>query len=96
MPDGSALPERIFRIGIVVNELGEIREEIDLQLERLGGGGGRHVLAILAVGRRGFGFTAAEAEIEGVFPLLGQALRIDVAIPGHERGRERVRHFADG
>src|SRR5438309_11036916 len=29
-----------------------------------------------------------------MFPLLGQAFRIDVGVPDHQRGDERVRHFA--
>src|SRR4030095_9125019 len=89
-------PDWIFRIGIIVNELCEICEDIDLDFKWLRRGRrGYNAFALLAVGLRHFG-SAAAADRKGVFPLLGQAFRIDIVIPRHERGHERIRHSACG
>src|ERR1700736_2561842 len=91
-------PERIRRICIVVNELGEVGEEIDLQFERLSRWLWRDdvLTTLLAVALRRFSFAATEREVESVFPLFGKALRVDVGIPNHQRVDERVRHSATG
>ena len=66
-----------------VNELAEVREEIELQFERLTGWRCYDALtffALLAIPLHGFA-SAAKLESERVLPLLRQAFRIDIVIP---------------
>src|SRR5262249_43632365 len=86
--------KRILRIRIVINELTEVREKIELQewLRRLRGYNLFSILAkILTVRRRGRGLCSKH---KCVFPLLGQSFWIDVWVPNHSRGNERVWHSA--
>src|SRR6266403_2263126 len=88
--------ERILRIGIVINELCEVREDGDLKLERLSRGLRRDnfLSAFFAIGLRRFACTASEGEIKRVFPLFSETFRIDVGVPNHRRGDDRVGHSA--
>src|SRR3984893_5927531 len=93
---GCTRSKRIFRIRIGINELCEVREDIDLELERLARGLRRHDgLAVFAIAlcwlRRA---PAAQLEVKRVFPLFRETFRIDIRVPNHERGHERIRHPA--
>src|SRR6266550_7406001 len=91
-------PERILGIGIVVNKLREIREDIDLEFpgfsRRLGNGESFIVLGIglLRLSQAAF----AKAKGERMFPLFSRPFRINIGIPYHQGRYERVRHSAAG
>src|SRR4029077_5153811 len=81
---------RVCRVGIVINKLTEVCEDIDFY-QRFRWRWRRYVFPVLTVGhwRR---YCATDGE--RVFPLLSQAFRINVVVPHHSRGDERVRHSA--
>ena len=91
-------PYRILRILIVINVLCEVCEDVELQFEGFRGRGydGLTVLAIpfLAVGLNRFAASAAKVESKRVLPLLREAFRIDIVVPQHRRGYERLWHSA--
>src|SRR6266403_4752626 len=84
---GRARPERIFRIGVVVDELREIDEEIELQLKRLLGCRRYDPFSTLFAVRFRGGYcrSAAEFKVVAMLPLLGQTFWIDVRVPNHRR-----------
>src|SRR5262249_6560115 len=89
-------PYRILGILIVIDELGSVHEDVELQFERFRwrSYNGLAFLAVsfLAVGLNRFAASAADIEGKCVLPLLGEAFGIDVVIPEHRRGNERLRH----
>src|SRR5262245_43722379 len=94
-------PYRILRILIVINELRSVHEDVKLQFERLSGRRCYDSLTFLtvasfAVGLNGFTATSANIESKSVLILLSQAFRIDVVVPQHRRGYERLWHSAAG
>src|SRR5262249_7559259 len=80
----------VCRVGIVINKLTEVRKNVDFQQWLWGRP--CNGLAVLAVDR----LWCSAADRERVFPLLGQAFRVDVVIPHHSRIDKRVRHSAAG
>src|ERR1700757_272037 len=80
--------ERIFRVRIVINELREVREDVDFE-PGLGWSLWEDTFPILAVGRW---CCFSSAKCKRMFVLLGQSFWIDVWVPHHQRGHERVRH----
>src|SRR5205807_10439769 len=92
-------PNRILRVRIVIDVLREVYEDVELQFERFGSLR-YNTLAFLtvtsfAVGLNGFAATSANIESKRVLPLLSQAFRIDIVVPQHRRGYERLWHSAD-
>src|SRR4029077_7630217 len=78
----------------------EVREDVELQFVgfRNLGYNGLTVLAIpfLAVGLNRFAAPAAKVEGKCVLPLLRESFRIDIVVPQHRRGYERLWHSAAG
>src|SRR5262249_47193245 len=86
--------KRIFRIRIVIDELAEVREEIELQewLRRRARCDRFAILTVLGVDRRRRRLCSKHKRM---FPLLGQSFRIDVRVPHEAVGDyERVGHPA--
>src|SRR5262249_53675099 len=82
------------------NELRSVYEEVQLELERLSGRRCYDALAFLAVTSLAVGLnrfaasSAANVESKRMLPLLGEAFRIDIVVPQHRRGYERLWHSA--
>src|SRR5262245_42055796 len=93
-------PYRIFGVFVVIDELRGIHEEVELQFFRFSRrcDNGFTVLAVpsLAGLLNCYNSTSAKVESKCVLPLLREAFRIDVVIPQHRRGYERLRHSASG
>src|SRR5258707_9822525 len=93
--------DRIFRIYVVINELCEVCEDVELQFEGLTGRRRYDTLTFLtipflAVGLNRFAASAADVEGKCMLPLLREAFRIDILVPHHRRGYERVWHSSAG
>src|SRR5580765_4565311 len=91
-------PYRILRILIVINELRSVHEDVELQFIRLSRrrcyGFTLLTVSSLAIRLNGFTPTSAKVESKRVLPLLSQAFRIDIVVPQHRRGYERLWHSA--
>jgi hypothetical protein len=78
--------------------LGEVHEDVELELVRLSSR--RYdtltILTIpsLAVGLNRFAASTPKVESKRVLPLLREAFRIDIIVPQHRRGYERLWHSA--
>src|SRR5439155_24063762 len=91
-------PQRILRVRIVVDKLGEVSKDVDLEFPRFGrGSGDGQSFIVLRVGLLGLGqTTVAKAKSKGMLPLLGRPFRIDVSVPNHQCRYKWVWHFAAG
>src|SRR5262245_10291239 len=94
-------PNRVLGILVVINELRSVDEEVELQFERLSGrcDNGLTFLAVPSFTVRLNGFAATSAtnvKSKRVLPLLRETFRIDVVVPQHRRGYERLWHSAPG
>src|SRR5437868_8660069 len=92
------LADGVLRIGIVIDKLREIGEDIDLKSPRFGCGfGNGEGFVVLRIGLLSLGHSAlAKIKGKGVFPLFRRSFRVDVSIPEHQCSYKWVWHFSAG